>query len=125
MKRMQEVNSAYAALRFEAGTKVDCETHGWTNVDRGRVTAKLLNRGISHSWDDGELVIDRKSEGQSIRFSISSLARDWFVGWRRRTSSSVGQSAGLGPKCWERAAHRELAIRIGNPIGPTTKTATN
>lgn len=63
MNRMQEVNSAYAALHSKTGTKVYYETDGWTNVDRGRVTAKLLNRGISHSWTDEELVIDRQFEG--------------------------------------------------------------
>jgi hypothetical protein len=62
MSRMQEVNSAYAALQTEGSAKVYYETDGWTNIDCGRVTAKLLKRGVSHSWLDGELVIDRQFE---------------------------------------------------------------
>jgi DnaJ-class molecular chaperone len=64
MRRMQEVNWAYNELRGADGSVVYYDTDGWTNIDRGRLTAKLLNREIPHRWNGAELSVDRRFENQ-------------------------------------------------------------
>ena len=64
MRRMQEVNWAYAQLRGVTGAMVYYYTDGWTNIDRGRLSAKLLNREIPHRWNREELAVDRRFETQ-------------------------------------------------------------
>lgn len=64
MRRMQEVNWAYGELRGATGAMVYWDTVGWSNVERGRLTAKLLNREIPHRWNGEELAVDRRFENQ-------------------------------------------------------------
>jgi hypothetical protein len=67
MRRMQEVNWAYGKLRGATGTFVYWDTVGWSNIERGRLTAKLLNREIPHRWNGDELAVDRRFEAQVDR----------------------------------------------------------
>ena len=67
MRRMQEVNWTYSQLRGATGTTVYWDTDGWSNIDRGRLTAKLLNREIPHRWNGEELSVDRRFESQVDR----------------------------------------------------------
>jgi hypothetical protein len=64
MRGMQEVNWAYAELRGATGVMVYWDTPGWSNIDRARLTGKLLNRGIPHRWTREELAVDRQYESQ-------------------------------------------------------------
>jgi hypothetical protein len=84
-RRMAEVNAAYEELAGMVGWTVTYETVGWSNQLRAEATRCLLEAGINHTWQDGELLVDKSEEDEVDRiFEIVLAGRVQQTRGRRR-----------------------------------------